>query len=61
MNKEIWRSISEWLYFLDNVLVGVRNVFLPNCSSVLSLLKYKNVGAFFNLKNEDPKPEKPPK
>ena len=33
----------------------VRVVFLPNCSSVFSLLKHRSVRVFFNPKNEDPK------
>ena len=36
----------KWSSFVDNVLVGVRVVFLPNCPLVLSLLKYKDVRAF---------------
>ena len=34
-------------------------VYLLNCPLVLSLLKYRDVGAFFNKKNEDPKLVKP--
>ena len=48
MDKGIWKLIEEWPFFLDNVLVGVRVVFLLNCPLILSLLKYKSVGAFLN-------------
>ena len=56
MDKVIWKLIRElkkkltreWSYFLGNILVGVRIVFLPDCPLVLSLLKYKGVGAFLN-------------
>ena len=59
MDKVIWKSIGEWPYFLDNVLVRVRVVFLPDCHLVLSLLKHRGIGAFLNPKNEDPKQEEP--
>ena len=39
--------------------MGVRVVFLLDCSLVLFLLKYKSVGAFLNKKNEESKQEKP--
>ena len=55
MDKIIWESIREWPYFLDNVLMGIRIVFLSDCPLVLSLLKYRGVGVFLNKKNEDPK------
>ena len=55
MNKVIWKSTKEWLYYLGNVLVGVRVVFLPNYPLVLSLLKHRSVGTFLNQKNEDHK------
>ena len=48
MNKEIWKSIGEWPYFLGNILVGVRVVFLPDYPLVLSLLKHRGVRAFLN-------------
>ena len=54
MDKLIWKSIREWLYFLGNVLIRVRVVFLPNCPLVLSLLKHRGVGAFFNKKMNIP-------
>ena len=46
MDKIIWKSIEKWHYFLGNVLVGVKVVFLPDCLLVLSLLKHRDVGAF---------------
>ena len=46
MDKVIWKLIGEGPYFLGNVLVGVRVVFLPDCPLILSLLKYRDVGAF---------------
>ena len=46
MNKEIWKLAGEWPYFLGNVLMGYRVVFLPDYSLVLFLLKYKYVGVF---------------
>ena len=66
MDKVIWKLIGElkkkligeWSYFLGNVLVGVRVVFLLDCPLVLFLLKYKGVGAFLNKKNEKSKQEK---
>ena len=59
MDKAIWKSTGKWPYFLGNVLVGVRVVFLLDCPLVLFLLKYKGVGAFLNQKNKDPKQVKP--
>ena len=56
MDKVIWKSTGEWPYFLGNVLVGVRVVFLSDCHLVLSVLKHKDVDAFLKKKkNEDPK------
>ena len=46
MDKSIWKSTGKWLYFLGNVLVEVRVVFLPDCPLILSLLKHRDVGAF---------------
>ena len=37
---------GEWLYFLDNVLVRVKIIFLSNCFLVLSLLKHRSVRHF---------------
>ena len=48
MDKAIWKLTGELSYFLDNVLVGVRVAFLPECPLVLSLLKHRGVGAFLN-------------
>ena len=42
------KSTREWPYFLDNVLVGVRVVFLPNSPLILSLLNHRDVGVFLN-------------
>ena len=39
--------------------MGIKVVFLLDCSLVLFLLKYKGVGASLNPKNEDPRQEKP--
>ena len=48
-------SIKEWPYFLDNILVRVRVVFLPDCPLVLCLLKHRGVGVFLNKKNDESK------
>ena len=54
MDKTIWKSIEEWPYFLGNVLVGVRVIFLSNYPFFfLSLLKYKGIGE--QKKNKDSK------
>ena len=55
MDKIIWKSTEEWPYFLNNVLVEFRIVFLPNCLLILSLLKHRGVEAFLNQTNEDSK------
>ena len=59
MDKVIWKLTREQPYFLSNVLVGVRAVFLLDYPLVLSLLKYRSVGAFLNPKNKDPKQVSP--
>ena len=46
MDKSIRKSTGEWPYFLGNVLVEVRVVFLPDCPLILSLLKHRDAGAF---------------
>ena len=46
MDKSIWTLTGEWPYFLGNILVEVRVVFLPDCPLILSLLKHRDVGAF---------------
>ena len=51
MDKVIWKSTEEGPYFLGNVLVRVRVVFLPNCFLILSLHKHRSVEAFLNKKN----------
>ena len=52
VNKVIWKSTVEWSYFLDNVLVRVKVVFLSACSLILFLLKHKVVEAFLNKKKK---------
>ena len=61
INRKIKKKklTGEWSYFLGNVLVGLRIVFLPDCPLVLFLLKYNGVGAFLNQKNEESKQRKP--
>ena len=46
MDKSIWKSTEDWPYFLGNVLIEVKVVFLPDCPLILSLLKHRDVGAF---------------
>ena len=46
MNKEIWKLIGEWPYFLGNGLLGVSVVFLPDYLLILFLLKYRDVRVF---------------
>ena len=53
MDKVIWKLTGEWIYFLSNVLLRVRVVFLSNYPLVLSLYKHMGVRAFLNQKNED--------
>ena len=53
--KAFWKLTEEWPYFLGNVLVRVKVVFLPDFPLILSLLKHRGVETFFNKKNEDPK------
>ena len=50
MDKIIWKLTGEWFYFLGNVLVRVRVVFLLDCPLVLPLLKHRGVGVFLNKK-----------
>ena len=52
MDKVIWKSIGEWPYFLDNILVGVRVIFLSDHYLVLSLLNHRGVWAFLNKKKK---------
>ena len=54
MNKIIWKSTGNGSYFLGNVLVRVRVVFLPNYPLVLSLHKHKGVGIFWTKKMRFP-------
>ena len=46
--------MEECSYFVDNVLVQVRHVFLPNYHLVLSLIKPRGVGVFWNQKKKNP-------
>ena len=46
MDEVIWKLTGEGPYFLGNVLVWVRVVFLPDCPLILSLLKHRDVGVF---------------
>ena len=50
MDKAIWKLTGESPYFLGNVLVEVRVVFLLDCLLVLSLLKHRGVWIFFDQK-----------
>ena len=54
MDKVIWKLIGVRPYFLGNILVGVKVIFLPNCPLVLSLHKHKGVGVFLNKKIKNP-------
>ena len=58
MDKLIWKSVGEWSYFLGNILVGVKVVFLPDCPLILSLLKHRDIKAFLNKKKEKRKKER---
>ena len=58
MDKVIWKLIGKRPYFLGNILVGVKVIFLPNCPLVLSLHKHRGVGVFFNQKNKESKQKK---
>ena len=55
--KKIIIITGEWPYFLDNVLVGVRVVFLPDYPLVLSLLNHRGIGTFLNIKMRNPNRE----
>ena len=57
----LWRSglVGECSYFIGNVLVQVKQVFLPDCPLVLSLLERGDIGVFWNQKNVQSKQEKP--
>ena len=60
MDKTIRKLIENLSYFLCNILVRVKVIFLPNCSLVSSLYKHKGVREFLNKKkkNENPKRKK---
>ena len=55
MDKEIWKSTKKLPYFLGNVLVEARVVFLFDYPLILSLLKHRDVDTFLNQKNKNPK------
>ena len=57
MGKTIWKSIGEWPYFLSNILMGIKVVFLQNCHLLLSLLKHRGVGVFLKKKKGKKKRE----
>ena len=70
MDKSIWKLIGEfskkkiiitgkWPYFLGNVLMGVRVVFLLDCPLILSLLKYRGIRIFLNIKMRNPNKKNP--
>ena len=46
--------VGECSYFVDNILVQVRHVFLLYYPLVLSLLKPRGVGIFWNKKESGP-------
>ena len=52
MDKIIWKSTREWPYFLDNVLMGIRIVFLSDYPLVLSLLKFRRCKGIFEQKGK---------
>ena len=52
MDKIVWKSTREWPYFLSNVLVGVKIVFLPDYLLVFSLLRHRGVEIFLNQKKK---------
>ena len=58
INRRIFKKkkiiTGELPYFLGNVLVGVRVVFLSNCPLVLSLFKHRGIGVFLNIKMRNP-------
>ena len=41
MNKAIWKPSEEWSYFIGNVLVQVKHIFLSDYLLLLSLLKHR--------------------
>ena len=57
MDKVVWKLTEEWPYFVGNILVGVRVVFLTNCLLVFPLLKYRVVRALWTKKMKIPNRE----
>ena len=53
MDKVIWKLIENLSYFLGNILMGVRVAFLPDYSLILSLLKHRDIEAFWTKKMEN--------
>ena len=47
-----------YIIFLKNLIIGVRDVFLPNFPLVLSLLKPIGIRVFLNQRNVHPKQPK---
>ena len=51
----LWRSglveVEECSYFVSNVLVQVKHIFLSDYPLLLSLLKPRGVGVFWEKKN----------
>ena len=52
--KQFLKSTGEWFYFLGNVLVEVKVIFLLDCPLVLPLFKYRSVRLFLNKKLRNP-------
>ena len=52
MDKGIWKLKGEWLYFLRNILVADKVVFLSDYHLVLFLLIYRRINAFLNQKKK---------
>ena len=46
--------MEECSYCVGNILVQVRYIFLPNYPLILSLLKLRSVGVFWNKKKSSP-------
>jgi len=42
VDKEILKLIRKWSYFVGNILVEVKDVYLLDCPLVLSLLKHRS-------------------
>ena len=53
MDKVIWKPSREWSYFIGNILVQLKHVFLPDYPLLLSLLKHKSFRGIFEQKKSD--------